>query len=273
MLGEIEPEKLLLPRGSRSRESASGTSKQRLLQRLRRRAISKSAVCPLVRSRWAAWPAPGASSSAASSFAPHARKRLIAPNLDERLQDAPVGQPEIATRAQKSRPAIGKSPSAWRPRYRIDRPPSPTFLDRQQAEPDGVVFDREFNDERWTSGGRTSIPRRRPSATAAETFSSLSRKGRQHRRHGSRRCSSPSDMPSGIAIQTVAGGRPCESVPLEGLECGEDGVDDLRLDTSLGGLGHDLWRSRSSAPLLLADGVSRVSASGPVKPASALEAT
>ena len=53
--------------------------------------------------------------------------------------------------------------------------PSPTFL--TASRPNRIASPSTVNPspERWTSGGRTSIPRRRHSATAAATFSAVSR--------------------------------------------------------------------------------------------------
>ena len=53
--------------------------------------------------------------------------------------------------------------------------PSPTFL--TASSPKRIESPSTVNPspERWTSGGRTSIPRRRHSTTAAATFSALSR--------------------------------------------------------------------------------------------------
>ena len=127
----------------------------------------------MIRSRCAAWPAASASSSPSRSCAgcPNA---LSAPTLISDSSTLPVGQPQVDARAEVGQRAELAALLARRD-DRLDRALA-DVLDRQQAEADRVALDREVEAaERWTSGGRTSMPSRRHSAMAAATFSALSR--------------------------------------------------------------------------------------------------
>ena len=195
--------------------------------------MSKSDVWPLVRSRWTAWPAAMASSRAASSWAgwPNAAQR---PDLDQRLQDPLVDQPEVDPGAEVGQRAEVAVRLPGRD-DRLDRALA-DVLDGQQAEPDGVVLDREL-DERPVDVRRPDLDAQPPALghRGGDLLLVVAEGGQDagHVLDGVVRL----QVRGLVGDQAVAGGVGLvEAVSLEGLEGGEDGVDHLRLDAPLGRL-------------------------------------
>ena len=134
--------------------------------------MSNSEVWPVIRSRWVAWAAPIASSSPSRSWAAcpieSSAPTLISASSTLRLHR------RRSIRVQKSVSERNGPPSS-RAAMIDSMAPWPTFL--TASRPKRIASPSTVN-SRWlgrTSGGRTSMPIRRHSATAAATFSSFER--------------------------------------------------------------------------------------------------
>jgi hypothetical protein len=187
MLGQVQPEELLLPAQAFAHRDLGGGG-QRPLERDRvvgghveQRGLARDPV--------ALRRLPGRDRVVEPeqdlAGCPNA---FSAPTLRQRLEHLPVRQAQVDARAEVDqrleRPAL-----VARGDDRLDRTLA-DVLDREQPEPDRVALDGELEVARVDVGGSTAIPSRRHSATAAATFSSFARNA-VSTRSCIRRCSSP----------------------------------------------------------------------------------
>ncbi len=175
------------------------------------------------------------------------------PNLDQRFEDAAVGQAQIHSRAEVAeRPELATLLAAIDDR--LDRAFA-DILDRQQSKADGLAFDREF-DERPVDVRRPDLDPQAPAfGNRGGDLLLVVSEGGQHRGHVLDRVVRL-QVRRLVRDQAVAGRVSLvEAVALEGLEGGEDGVDDVGLDAPFGRLGDELLPHLGhELGLLLADG-------------------
>ena len=249
MLGQVQPQQLLLPAQPLSRWSL-GHVRQLLVHRdgLGRAEDPKLRAVPF-----------GLQLAAERHGSVERVQQLVGmtqlaqrADPDERLEHPLVREPEVDPRAE-IRQRLERAARFARGDDRLDRA-LPDILDRDQPEADGLALDREL-DAGAEDVGRSDLDAHPPAlGDGGGHLLGVVAEGCQHGGHVFDRevrlqvCGLVGDQP--------VAGRVClvEAVALERLEGLEHGIDDLRLDATLGRLGDELLALRpEDGRLLLAD--------------------